>query len=216
MRPYDAAIFDLDGLLIDTERLAIAAGYEALDQMGQPHVAGLFESLVGKDDATGARLVAARYGDAFPFDDFSQRWSLLFQTRLDDGIPLRPGADTLLGQLARQGLPCAVATSSRRASALRKLDLTGLAPHFATVVTFDCIASPKPAPDPYLEAARRLGIAPGRCIAFEDSDPGAAAAHAAGMTVVQVPDMAETTGPHAHHLAASLIEGARMAGLIGG
>ena len=117
---------------------------------------------------------------------------------------------------ARQGLPCAVATSSRRASALRKLDLTGLAPHFATVVTFDCIASPKPAPDPYLEAARRLGIAPGRCIAFEDSDPGAAAAHAAGMTVVQVPDMAETTGPHAHHLAASLIEGARMAGLIGG
>ena len=214
MMTYDGAIFDLDGLLIDTERLAIAAGYEALDQLGQVRLPGLFEGLVGKDDATGARIVTATYGDTFPFDDFSGRWNALFQQKLDAGIPLRPGAADLLQMLADRGLPCAVATSSRRESALKKLRLTGLAPHFSAVVTFDCIANPKPAPDPYLEAARRLSLPPARCIAFEDSDTGAAAARAAGMTVVQVPDMAATTGPHAHHLAESLIEGARMAGLI--
>lgn len=214
MPGYDAAIFDLDGLLIDTERLAIAAGYEALDALGQPRLPGLLEGLIGKDEATGARIVAARYGAHFPLHAFAQSWSALFQARLADGIPLRPGADTLLDRLADLGLPRAVATSSRRASALRKLDLTGLTAHFATIVTFDCIANPKPAPDPYLEAARRLSVAPARCIAFEDSDTGAAAARAAGMTVVQVPDMAETTGPHAHHLADSLMDGARMAGLI--
>jgi len=71
-----------------------------------------------------------------------------------------------------------------------------------------------PAPDPFLEAARRLSLAPGRCIAFEDSDTGAAAARAAGMVVVQVPDMVPSTGPHAHHLADSLMDGARLAGLI--
>ncbi|MBS0572838.1 MAG: HAD family phosphatase [Proteobacteria bacterium] len=214
MTAYAAAIFDLDGLLLDTERLAIATGYEALDQLGQPRIAGLLESLIGKDDAAGARIVSARYGDGFPQEDFARRWSVLFQASLDRGIPLRPGATALLDRLGSLGLPCAVATSSRRASALRKLDLTGLAPRFATVVTVDCILNPKPAPDPYLEAARRLAVAPARCIAFEDSDTGAAAAHAAGMTVVQVPDMAKTTGPHAHHLAGDLIEGARMAGLI--
>ena len=214
MLKFDAAIFDLDGLLVDTERLAIAAGYEVLDGMGQPHSAGLFESLVGKDDRTGARIIAAHYGTAFTVEDFGSRWNARFQEKLDAGIPLRPGAFELLEALAAIGMPRAIATSSRRPSALKKLRLTGLAPHFVTVVSYDCIANPKPAPDPYLEAAQRLGVNPARCIAFEDSDTGAAAAHAAGMTVVQVPDMLATDGPHAHHLAPDLMTGARMAGLI--
>ena len=214
MTGYDGAIFDLDGTLIDTERLAIASGYAALDALGVARQPGLFEGLVGKDDVTCARLVAASYGNAFAYEDFAANWSRLFQAELDNGIPLRPGARALLETLAARGLPCAIATSSRRESALKKLHLTGLAPFFGTVVTFDCIANPKPAPDPFLEAARRLSILPERCIAFEDSDTGAAAAHAAGMIVVQVPDMVPSTGPHAHHLAATLADGARRAGLI--
>lgn len=213
MPQYDAAIFDLDGLLIDTERLAIAAGYQALADMGHDRHDGLFESLVGTDDGTAARLIATRIGNGFDLRDFETRWGSLFRARLDDGIPLRPGADTVLVALAALGLPLAVATSSRRESAHRKLATTGLDRHFATVVSFDCIARPKPAPDPYLEAARRLGVRPERCVAFEDSDTGAAAARAAGMTVVQVPDMVASTGPHAHHLADSLAAGARLAGL---
>jgi HAD superfamily hydrolase (TIGR01509 family) len=214
MPTFHAAIFDLDGLLIDTERLAIAAGHEIIALLGLPAAPGLFESLVGKDDATGARHVAAHFGPSFPLADFGQRWNRRFAEKLDDGIPLRPGAIDLLDAIEALGLPRAVATSSRRASAHRKLALTGLAPRFATVVTFDCIANPKPAPDPYLEAAARLGFDPARCIAFEDSDTGVAAARAAGMTVVQVPDMQPSDGRHASHFAADLMSGARMAGLI--
>ena len=214
MTKFDAAIFDLDGLLIDTERLAISAGHDVLASLGLPPAVGLFERLVGKDDATGARLVAAHFGPTFPLAEFSRSWNALFAEKLSDGIALRPGVIDLLDALEDIGMPRAVATSSRRASAHRKLALTGLAHRFATVVTFDCIANPKPAPDPYLQAAHRLGVSAVRCIAFEDSDTGAAAAHAAGMTVVQVPDLQVTDGPHAHHVAPDLLTGARLAGLI--
>lgn len=214
MTNYEGAIFDLDGTLIDTERLAIATGYAALEPFGLPLTPGLFEGLVGRDEATVARVVAATYGNRFPFLEFSDRWNALFHQKLDEGVPLRPGVLDLLEILAGRGLPCAVATSSRRESALKKLSMTGLDRYFDTVVTFDCITSPKPAPDPFLEAARRLSLSPARCIAFEDSDTGAASARAAGMTVVQVPDMVPSTGPHAHHLAETLMDGARLAGLI--
>lgn len=211
---FHGAIFDLDGTLIATESLSISAGYEAIDSFGLHRIPGLFEGLIGRDDLTCARIVSQAYGDRMTFADFSLRWNAVFHDKIDAGIPLRPGASDLLQQLAANGLPLAVATSSRRESALKKLRLTGLLPLFDTVVSFDCIAHPKPAPDPFLEAARRLALDPARCIAFEDSDTGAASARAAGMTVVQVPDMVASDGLHAHHLAASLIEGARMARLI--
>ena len=214
MNRYCAAIFDLDGLLLDTERLALAAGYEAVERLGWPRPDGLFESLTGRDDTTSARLVAEHFGAGFPMRDMHDLWNAGFRARLDQGIPLRPGAEELLDRLVELRLPRAVATSSKRESADRKLAQTGLARFFGAVVTVNCVAAPKPAPDPYLLAAERLRQDPARCIAFEDSDTGAASARAAGMTVVQVPDMAATDGRHAHHLADNLIAGARMAGLI--
>ena len=158
MTSFDAAIFDLDGLLLDTERLAIAAGYEVLDAMALPRIDGLFESLVGRDEASGAKVIAGLYGDGFPMADFGQSWTARFFDLLDQGIPLRPGATELLDELAAMDLPRAIATSSQRASALKKLKQTGLDHHFAAVVTFDCVSHPKPAPDAYLRSEeRRVG-----------------------------------------------------------
>lgn len=214
MNPYAAAIFDLDGLLLDTERLSLAAGYEAIESLGWPRPEGLFERLVGTDDATAARRIASHFGPDFPLAALHERWNAGFRARLDEGIPLRPGAEELLEALVERRLPRAVATSSRRASAKRKLSMTGLERFFGAVVTLNCVAAPKPAPDAYLLAAERLGQDPARCIAFEDSDTGATSARAAGFTVVQVPDVIATDGRHAHHLATSLMEGARMAGLL--
>jgi len=211
--PFDAVIFDLDGTLIDTESLCNTAGAEACANLGFPVSVAFFESLAGIDDRTRARLIEEHTGTPVEFGAFLAEWDALCTRRFEQGIPIKPGAVDLLDRLGALGLPLALATSSRRGPAGEKLGFTGLGRHFRTVVTFDDVAAPKPAPDPYLLAAERLGVAPRRCLAFEDSETGARSAHAAGMTVVQVPDLHPTKGAHAHHVAPTLLEGARLAGL---
>ena len=105
-------------------------------------------------------------------------------------------------------------TSTSRAGAHRKLAIAGIARSFAHVVTLDDVRAPKPAPEPYLMAAQLFGFDPTRCLAFEDSETGAEAAHHAGCVVVQVPDLVPSQGRWAHHLAPDLLSGARMAGLL--
>jgi HAD superfamily hydrolase (TIGR01509 family) len=211
--PYDAVVFDLDGTLIDTENLCNAAGVDACRQMGLPVDLAFFETLAGIHDDERVRLIAAHVGTTVDRPAFFAEWDRQCAIRFADGIPLKPGATDLLSRLADMGLPLGLATSSRRQPALDKLGLAGLLPWFQSVVTFDDVTAAKPAPEPYLLSAERLSASPARCLAFEDSETGAQSAHAAGLTVVQVPDIHAATGRHAHHVAASLIDGARAAGL---
>lgn len=206
---YRAVIFDLDGTLLDTEAITMAAGIEAFASMGIDVDPAFLHGLVGKDDKTGGAIIRAAFPDLDPLR-FDRAWVAGSRRRMAAGIPLKPFARELLDLIA---LPRAIATSSGRESAARKLAVSRL-PVFAHVVTFDDVDRPKPAPDPYLMAARLLGVDPAACLAFEDSDTGAASARAAGMTVVQVPDLVPTDGRHAHHLAPDLLAGARAAGLI--
>ncbi|MCT8331432.1 HAD family hydrolase [Albidovulum sediminis] len=211
--PYSAVIFDLDGTLIDSESLWSVATREVLAEMSFDPAHPVLDRLFGVDMATCAGLLGA----AFPgldLADFDARLTARTDQVEGRGIPLKPGARELLDILHARALPRAIATSTRRDRAHHKLHLTGLDRHFATVVTFDCVDRAKPAPDAYLLAAQRLGVDPGACLVFEDSDPGTRAAHAAGMTVVQVPDMVAPGTDLATHIAPSLLEGARMAGLI--
>jgi len=208
---FDAVIFDLDGTLIDTERLSLAAGLVAFDQMGHPVDAAFLHGLVGRDQVTGGGLIRSR----FPGLDIAAL-DTLWMAAVDaimarEGLPLKPGVKDLLGRLM---LPCAIATSSGRLRAHQKLALTGLDPWFRHVVTLEDVTQAKPHPEAYLLAAARLGVDPARCVAFEDSETGAQSAHRAGMRVVQVPDLLPTQGRWAHHVCADLLSGARLAGLI--
>jgi HAD superfamily hydrolase (TIGR01509 family) len=209
---FAAAIFDLDGTLVDTERLTVEAGLRAFADMGIAVEAGFLRGMAGKDDATCARIVAGTF-PAMDFAAFARRHDLRLREAYAAGIPLKPHARTVLDGIR---LPKAVATSSTRPSAERKLAAAGLAAAFRHVVTVDDVTRPKPAPDPFLLAAELLGVDPRACVAFEDSETGARAARAAGMTVVQVPDMQPTDGAHAHHVAGDLLAGARAVGLIAG
>ena len=105
-------------------------------------------------------------------------------------------------------------TSSGRDEAHHKIGVVGLRAAFPTVVTVDDVTRAKPDPEPYLLAARLLGVSPSRCLVFEDSEAGAEAAHRAGCVVVQVPDVVQASGRWAHHVAPDLMSGARRAGLL--
>jgi HAD superfamily hydrolase (TIGR01509 family) len=211
---YDAVVFDLDGTLIDTENLCNAAGVTACRLLGHAVDLAFFESLAGIHDDERVRLISDHIGTDLDRASFFAAWDRECDILFADGIPLKPGAADLLAAIAGLGLPLGLATSSRHGPAHNKLRLAGIARCFVSVVTFEDVTEAKPAPEPYLLSAERLGAAPARCLAFEDSETGARSAHAAGLTVVQVPDIHATSGRHAHHVAATLIEGARAAGLL--
>ncbi len=208
---YDALLFDLDGTLIDTESLALATGIRAFADHGHAVDTAFMHGLVGMDEPTAAEMIRA----ALPGVNLASvnlQWRAAFQAGYEsDGLPLKPGAAELL---AHAGPPRALVTSSGRDGAHRKLGVAGIAGAFVHVVTVDDVIAAKPDPAPYLLAAQLLGVDPARCLVFEDSETGAEAAHRAGCTVVQVPDVVPSAGRWAHHLAPDLLTGARMAGLI--
>lgn len=207
---YDALLFDLDGTLIDTETVAMSTGQAAFHALGLAASAEFMHGLIGRDHAATRQSILARH-PGLDLAALYRTWDALSHEATEISLPLKPGTMELIGAMGH--LPLGLVTSSGRSAAHRKLEVAGLSPYFREVVTVDDVTSAKPAPDPYLLAAARLGLPPGRCLVFEDSEIGAEAAHRAGCIVVQVPDILPASGRWAHHVAADLVAGARMAGL---
>lgn len=214
MPRYAAAIFDLDGTLIGTERMLIDTCIQTLACYGHIVSRDFVTSMVGVSEAEGFDRICTHIGVRLDPVDFGASWSRANQAAYANGIPLMPGVAELLADLKSRSIPHAVATNSSTAGALRKLGLAGIGGIFDHVVGFDAVTTPKPAPDVFLAAAALLGVNPAHCIAFEDSDPGVIAALAAGMTVVHVPDMATPRQNGAHFMAGTILDGARLSGLI--
>ncbi len=208
-RPVRAVVCDLDGTLLDTERLYRIAFTDALAAFGLHLPPGAYDELVGLPTTARRALLPALLGDAADIEGFLASYYARRAELVADGIALRPGAAALLDTLDAYGLEVAIATSASAATAAAHLRLAGLAGRFARVVTRDDVARGKPAPDSFLQAARLLGTLPAHCLAIEDSEHGVAAAHAAGMMVVMVPDLvpaAPATVRRCHLVTASLAD----------
>jgi HAD superfamily hydrolase (TIGR01509 family) len=185
-----AVIFDMDGTLLDTERMSKRAWPVAAAALGVDFDADLPMAMVGHNTRDCARMIVERHGPAFPVDKLMQAMRDAYDNLVErEGIVVMPGAVDLIAWLHARHIPMAVATSTRRVRAEAKLAATGLLPHFAALVGGDEVEHGKPAPDIYVAAAARLGQHPARCIAVEDSEAGYLSAHRAGMTVVLVPDL---------------------------
>ena len=181
-----AVVFDLDGTLIDSEALVKEAHFAAIAQMGLTMSDAQFLALVGMHREANDIQLRGYYGQDFPLDDF------IAATRAHVGervAPLKPGAVELIARLDELALPFGLATSSRRPWVERHFAAHGLTDRFAAVVTRQDVIEGKPHPEPYLNAARLLGRAPGDVLALEDSYAGVTSAHAAGLMTVMVPDL---------------------------
>ncbi len=188
-KPVEAVLFDMDGLLIDTEAVYIDALQDAARDLQIEMSLDFCHSMIGISGRECDVMIQNFYGAEFRIDRFRERFSGHAKRRLDSHLPIKPGVVEMLEFLAGRGLRLAVATGSGRVTAERHLGKAGLIERFAAVATRDDVENAKPAPDVYLEAARRLGVAPERCIAFEDSNVGLTAAHAAGTMAFMVPDI---------------------------
>jgi len=192
--PLAAVIFDMDGLLLDTETLNKESIFATCGELGFAMTDDLLLSLVGcPEDASDAKLVL-HFGQAFPLRDFHSINRFRFAQLSSGGIPLRPGALEILVFLKSRGIPRAVATSTDRESARKHLRESGLHPLLDAIVTRTDVTYGKPHPESYLKAARSLGVAPAGCLALEDSHNGVRAAAAAGMATIMVPDLLPPTG----------------------
>jgi HAD superfamily hydrolase (TIGR01509 family) len=190
LRRPKAVIFDMDGLMLDTEPLAARAWSEAAAALGVEFDNALALSMVGRNFADCQAIVRQHYGDDYPVDALLSSWHAAYDAIVSrDGLALKPGVHELIDWLDVVAIPRAVATSTRRSRARSKLEATELLRRFHDLVGGDEVPRGKPAPDIYLEAARRLKVPPGDCIALEDSEPGIRAAYAAGTMPIMVPDL---------------------------
>src|SRR5476651_981297 len=188
-KPVKAALFDMDGLLIDSEAVYIVAMQAAAHHFKREMPLEFCHSMVGIPRTECNVMIQELYGQGFDLEEFRGVYSANVRQVMEARVPIKPGVVELLDFLAERGLPCGVATSALRATAESHLGRAGLLPRFATVTARDDVERAKPFPDIYLEAARRLGIPPDNCVAFEDSSPGLTAAHAAGTMAIMVPDI---------------------------
>ena len=185
--PIRAAVFDLDGLLVNTEELYQHVGSELLRRRGRTFEPDLLDAMMGRPPAVSLGIMIAWHGLTDTVETLAAETSQIFSGLLDERLEPMPGAVSLVESLAARGLPRGVATSSGPAFAHDVLGRVGLRDRFAFVLTSADVVNGKPDPEIYLAAADRLGVEPAAMLVFEDSQNGCRAAVASGAVVVAVP-----------------------------
>jgi HAD superfamily hydrolase (TIGR01509 family) len=203
----DAVIFDMDGLLLDTERIAKRTFIETCAAHNIAFNEAVYARCVGSNLSRTADILQSAYPD-FPRKLFMAYWNELYvQEAILKPVPIKEGVLDFLNFLKGNSIPCAIATSSPQKNATLKLEHSGLIDYFSALTFGDQVSISKPHPEIYLTAAQRLGVPPTKCLALEDSDNGVRAAVGANMLVYQIPDLlqpSEDVKSLGHRITASV------------
>lgn len=205
-----AVVFDMDGLLLDTERPALIAWSQAAEELGIELPESVILATVGVDWESTKRIITGALGSGAPREALVSRTQEIYRRWFDDfGVQAKPGAIELLRKLREHGIPAGIATSSSRKSAEWKLGKAGLLPYISGGACGDEVSRGKPYPDVFLKSASELKADPAYCAALEDSPAGITAAKAAGMTAILVPDLvkpADEVAGRADYVVSDLFE----------
>lgn len=204
------AVLDMDGLMIDSERVVYETWQRMMDENGYDYSFEVYLQTIGKRKNEVEKIYCNRYGSEFPYWDFAEQCHESYLELLrSSGIPTKPGLFELLDFLKENGVKIALATSTSRETATLNLQTTDTLRYFDALVCGNDVTNGKPHPEVFLTAAERLGLPPGDCAAYEDSLTGIRSAHDAGMITVMVPDYLQPdddTLPLINHLCATLDE----------
>ena len=205
---YQAAIFDMDGLLLDTERVCQKAFQDACRALSLPYLDDIYLTIIGRNAQGIEDAINIGYADKIAYKTLRDAWMDRYHPIVNtQAIPVKKGVIALLDWLKERNIPMAVATSTPRELAITKLKLSGLLHYFEHLSTGCEVQQGKPHPEIFLLAAERLKTAPEFCLAFEDSNNGVRAGVAANMQVYQIPDLVfpcEQTLQLGHTVATSL------------
>lgn len=184
-----AVIFDMDGVILDSETLVFSCWQEIADKYHIPDITLACTECLGMNSVITKSKFLDRYGLDFPYDEYKGEMSALFHKRAVSGdLQLKPGVVALLDYLKNEEFLIGLATSSRREYAARELEHLGVLGYFDALIYGDMVKKSKPEPEIYLTAAQALGVKPEQCYAVEDSYHGVYAGYRAGMDVIMVPD----------------------------
>jgi HAD superfamily hydrolase (TIGR01509 family) len=203
----DAVVFDNDGLLLDTESVWTRAEEDLFERRGLEFTPADKLELVGTSAEIAGGILERRLGEPGRATELLEELNALVVAELEHGVEAMVGARELLERLRGRDVPIGLVSNSPLRFVKRSIEIAGFEGLFDVVLSAHEVAAPKPAPDPYLEACRRLGVEPGpSVVALEDSPTGVAAARAAGLTVIGVPSVEGVELEEAHHLAETLLD----------
>ena len=190
-----AVVFDMDGVLFDTERLCQDSWIEVANRRGLPDMEIIFPKCIGRNANDSRQIVLEAYGADFDYEVFRREASDWFWKYLEEnGLPAKEGVRELLNWLKEQGWRIGLASSTRRSSVISHLEQAGIKDFFEEIITGDMVEHSKPLPDIYLLACRKLMVDPAETYAIEDSPNGIRSAYRAGMKPIMVPDLLSPDG----------------------
>lgn len=191
---FKGAVFDMDGLMIDSERVVYNGWQKLMDKHGYDYSVEVFKQTVGRRKNEVEQFYYERYGTDFPYSELAQIQRQNYIDRLiSEGIPVKKGLYEILELLKNSGVRIALATSTSRKTTEMNLKVINAERYFDALVCGEDVTNGKPDPEVFLTAAQKIGVPPEKCVAFEDSINGIKSAFAAHMTTVMVPDFVEPT-----------------------
>ena len=187
---YDAVVFDMDGIIFDSEKVVIETWESIAEKYGIENIRETLYKCIGANVVRTKEIMREAYGEDFPYDDYNKEVSVIYHERCDGGkLPMKPGVFEILEYIKSQGKKLALASSTRRETVINELRDAKILDYFSVIIGGDMIERSKPEPDIYLKACEELGVNPENAFAIEDSFNGIRSAYAGRLRPIMVPDI---------------------------